>query len=188
MGVYCVGNGYMLRTLNVQDKLKLFQAFILSQFNYCPLVWHFCSVSNMKKIEKIQARALRYVYNDFHSSYFDLRARSSRPLMYVQRLRGLMIEVFKIINKEGPTYLHDMITVKETHYNVRNFKTLQQPKYKTIKYGFNSFRYHGAMLWNLLDNEFKKSVTVKDFKNMISKWQEPKCNCNNCNMCMLSNI
>ena len=30
--------GRLCKTLNVQDKLKLYQAFILSQFNYCPCV------------------------------------------------------------------------------------------------------------------------------------------------------
>ncbi len=28
---------------------------------YCPLVWHMCSVSDSKKVEKIQEIALRYV-------------------------------------------------------------------------------------------------------------------------------
>ena len=43
----------------------IFHSFVLSNFNFCPLSWHFCSEANTKKIEKIQERALRFVYNDY---------------------------------------------------------------------------------------------------------------------------
>ena len=43
------------------NKLTIFHTFILSNFNYCPLAWHFCSESNSKKLEKIQERALRLI-------------------------------------------------------------------------------------------------------------------------------
>ena len=36
------------------NKLTIFHTFILSNLNYCPFVWHFCSESNSKKLEKIQ--------------------------------------------------------------------------------------------------------------------------------------
>ena len=51
------------------NKLKFFHTFILSNFNNCPLAWHFCSESNSKMLEKIQERALRFVYDDFESTY-----------------------------------------------------------------------------------------------------------------------
>jgi hypothetical protein len=50
-------------------KLTIYYSFILSNFNYCPLVWHFCGESNTKKLEKIQERALRFIYNNSDSSY-----------------------------------------------------------------------------------------------------------------------
>ena len=36
-------------------KITIFHTFILSNFNYCPLAWHFCSESNSKKLEKINS-------------------------------------------------------------------------------------------------------------------------------------
>ena len=35
-------------------KMVLMKSFILSNFNYCPLVWHFCSKTNTDRMEKIQ--------------------------------------------------------------------------------------------------------------------------------------
>ncbi len=57
---------------------------------------HFCTVQDLRKNEKIQYSALRHVYNDFAASYTILREKAHRPLMYVQRLRQMMIEVYKV--------------------------------------------------------------------------------------------
>ena len=61
------------------------QAFILSHFNFCSSIWHYCSMRDLRKIEKLQYKALKYVYNDFKSSYTDLRKMANRPLMYIER-------------------------------------------------------------------------------------------------------
>ena len=39
-------------------RLTIYFSFIMSNFNYCPIVWHFCGETNTRKIEKIQERAL----------------------------------------------------------------------------------------------------------------------------------
>jgi hypothetical protein len=44
-------------------------------FNYCPVIWHFCSEANTKKMEKIQERALKFIYNENHSTYEELLAK-----------------------------------------------------------------------------------------------------------------
>ena len=60
--------------LSKLNRLTIFYTFILSNFNYCPQAWHFCNEKNSRKLEKIQERALRFVYDDFNSTYVDLLA------------------------------------------------------------------------------------------------------------------
>ena len=55
--------------LSLETKILICKSFIRSNFNYCPLVWHFCSKSSTDKMEKLQHRVLRFVFNDFSSSY-----------------------------------------------------------------------------------------------------------------------
>jgi hypothetical protein len=86
--------------LSKHGKLTIYYSFILSNYNYCPLVWHFCGESNTKKLEKIQERALRFIYNDSESSYENLLEKSQLPSLRLRRLRSMAIEVFKIINKQ----------------------------------------------------------------------------------------
>ena len=47
---------------NVDTKILILQSFILSHFMYSCIIWHFCSISDTKKIENMQLKALRPIY------------------------------------------------------------------------------------------------------------------------------
>ena len=57
----------------------LLDCFTFSNFNYCPLVWYFCSAALSQKIEKIQERALRLLHNDSCSCYNSLLLKAEQP-------------------------------------------------------------------------------------------------------------
>ena len=140
-------------SLTTEAKLLLMQAFILSHFNFCSIIWHYCSMRDLRKIEKLQYKALKYVYNDFNSSYTDLRIMANRPLMYIERQRSILLEVYKCLNQISPRYLHDMFEIKMMPYNLRNESIVILPKYNFIKYVKYSILYDGAALWNALDKK-----------------------------------
>ncbi len=48
--------------------MAIYRSYILSNFNYCSLVWHFCGIQNSRNMVKIQERALRFVYDDYEST------------------------------------------------------------------------------------------------------------------------
>ncbi len=54
--------------LDTESKFIIFNAFVVSNFLYCPLVWHMCCVSDCGNIEKVQKRALCYVLNNTYSN------------------------------------------------------------------------------------------------------------------------
>ena len=55
--------------INKNDRIAIFRAFILCHFQLCSVVWHFCGLGSMTKMEKIQERALRFVHGDYTSDY-----------------------------------------------------------------------------------------------------------------------
>ncbi len=59
-------------------------------------------------------RELRFVYCDFQSSYKELREVAGVPILYLDRLRTSMCEVYKIINEKEPVYLQKLFTQKKT--------------------------------------------------------------------------
>ena len=45
-------------------KLQLYKAAILPHLTYCSTIWHFCRASDKRKVERLQERALRVVFNN----------------------------------------------------------------------------------------------------------------------------
>ena len=46
--------------LDQSSRLTIFRAYIMSNYNYCPLVWHFCSKRNLYKVERDPPRPCGY--------------------------------------------------------------------------------------------------------------------------------
>ena len=91
--------------MEFKAKEILVQSFVFSNFNYCPLLWHFSSEKSMKKIEKIHERALRFLYNDSTSSYDDSFSKAGKCSMKISRLRTLCIEIYKTVSKLNPPFM-----------------------------------------------------------------------------------
>ena len=43
--------------MGYKENKNLIDSFVYANFNYSPLVWHFCPAKSLRKIEKIQKRA-----------------------------------------------------------------------------------------------------------------------------------
>ncbi len=124
-------------------------------------------------MEKLQKRALRYVYKGFNSCYTALLDRAEINTLYLKLLRSMLSLVCKNINNDGPMYLNNAFVLNDYSYS-RKYLPLIQPKFNTQKYGFNSIRYQGSRLWNNLDNEHTNS-------NKLKEW-EPHCTCATCDI------
>ena len=80
--------------LTLESRMAIFRSFIMSNFNYCSLVWHACGAKkNTRKLEKLQERALRFVYLDKVSSYDDLLTKANLTTLHLGRLKMLATEV-----------------------------------------------------------------------------------------------
>ena len=77
------------RRSTIPHKQFIINSFILSNFNYCPLVWRFSSCESIKKIGEIQKRLLRIILNDCENYYETLFCNSNTPTMEIRRLRTL---------------------------------------------------------------------------------------------------
>ena len=62
----------LARIASYMDKAKrilLMKTFILSYFNYCPLIWMFCSRKSNNRINRIHERAMRIAHDDYDSTF-----------------------------------------------------------------------------------------------------------------------
>ena len=118
-------------------------------------------------MEKLQERALRFVFNDNNSSYVDLLKRGNFLSLSAYRIRNLAKEIFKCCHCMNPMYLNELFCKQEMKYDLRDKTLLEQPKFSTKTYGYRSFRYYGAKLWNALPFEIKKTDDHDDFKSKL---------------------
>ena len=147
----------------------------MSNFNYCPLVWHFCGKENNSKLEKIQERSLRILYNDYVSSYSDLLSNAGTSTLLISRLKLMALETFKCVKGDNPKCLNNIFHVKDVPYDLRHQVNLEQPRRRSAMHGLRSFSYIGSKLWNSLPVHFKSldEIDVVNFKAMINEWDGP---------------
>ena len=96
------------KVLSIENKKRIFHTFLASQFNYCPIIWHFCHKKKLFMIEKIQERALRFVFDDHVSTYSQLLCKMNKDTMHTHRLKNIVVFVYKCVNHLGPSYLNDL--------------------------------------------------------------------------------
>ena len=168
--------------MGFKKKEILLNSFVYSNFNYCPLVWHFCSAKSVKKIEKIQERALRTLYSDFSGDYESILNKSGKSTMEVKRLRTLALEVFKTLNNMNPEYMKEIF--HKTAFSTHRPLNLEVNENHTTKYGNKILRCLGPHIWNSLPNQIKSETDYTKFKEFINDWFGMKCKYNLCSFLM----
>ncbi len=133
-------------SMGAESKLTILKSFIRSNFSYCCHIWYFCSPTLREKVENIQYRGLRYVYNDYSSSYTALLERSGLQSVELLIQKTILVEIFKSIHNIGATYLANLFSFGKNSTR-SNQVDLFVPRVKTKFYGLHSLRYHGTQLW-----------------------------------------
>ena len=151
-------------------KLKLYNAFILPHFQFCSTVWHFCCARICDKLESLNKRALRTVFNDKISSYQQLLHKSEGTTLYNQRIQNMLITIYKCLNYDSfPKYVKDMLTLRQSEYTLRGTNILSLCKPVTTTYGLNSFRYFASKAWNSLPNNVRSERPLTGLRRLVKE-------------------
>ena len=104
------------RLVNISlDKHRIvMKTFIECQFNYCPLIWMFCSSTLNNKINRFHERALRIVYSDYKSSFCELLEKDKSFSIHYKNIQGLTIKIYKILNNLSPSIMNNIFKVNQT--------------------------------------------------------------------------
>ena len=129
--------------LPLKTKESLYRAFILPYFNYFNQVWHHCGKRNTAKIEKVNKRALRYIFKDKSASYQDLLQRIRLPSMETRRIQDMLLTINNSISDKAPPAIKDLITLRSTKYDLQHDYILSLPKVRTQ---LNMVSNHGDIL------------------------------------------
>ena len=163
--------------LKFNAKRVLINSHIISNFNYCPLVWIFSAAKFLNKIEVFQKRALRFLCNDYSISCEGLLEKARRVKMIVNRLRNLCVEIYKTINKLNLEFMKNIFKVKENKRLVREqYKLyLETPEWNQVSFGAKSLKVYGPNVWNSLPFHIKTSENLIQFKSLVKNWNDNSC-------------
>ena len=166
--------------MNCRQKKQIMNAFIISQFGYCPLIWMFHNRKMLQQINRIHERALEIVYADNNSSFEDLLEKSGSVSMHDRNLQQMAIEMYKALNDLSSTHVSELIRVKERKYNLRNDNALVSDIPRSTKYVLNTISHLAPKIWEIIPNEIKSCKYLNSFKAKINMWVPTNCPCNLC--------
>ena len=169
------GGGGQVNALNRLTKILpckvkelLYRAFVLPHFYCCSQVWHHCGSRNTKKIEKVNERALRYVYKDKTSAYHELLQRIGLgTTLENHRVQDMLITIKACFQGTAPTCIKELVKMRNNKYDLKGNNTLPLPKVNTTKHGLNSFRYFAAKQWNSIPDELRLKAGGQEFNKQV---------------------
>ena len=155
------------------------KAFINSHFGYCPLIWMCHNRGLNNRINNIQKRALRIVYNDQTSSFNDLLVKDGSVTVHTRNIQLLATGIYKVINNISPEIMNEVFQLKEcTNYSSRfPFKS---HNVKTVAYGTETLSFLGPKIWSIVQEALKGIPSLKEFKKQIKLWRPDNCPCRIC--------
>ena len=177
------------KLIPTRAKLQLYKAAILPHLTYCSTIWHFCRASYKRKVERLQERALRVVFNNESLSYDELLRLAELPSQVNRRVQDIAILMFKAKKNLLPSRIQELFTLKancDRRYSLRN-SDFKMPRFNTIKYGKHSIRYYGPFLWSKLTKELRTEDSLHGFKTKIRRTDLTVIIDDGCNNCMLCN-
>ena len=166
--------------MQLNQRKLIINAFITSQFGYCPLIWMFHSRKLNIRINRIHEKALRVVYKDSSSTFEKLLLLDNSVSIHHRNLHLLAIEVYKFKNGLSPFLMDQIFENRNLNYNLRRDSNLKTDNVKSNKYGLNSITYLAPRIWDLVPTNIQVASTLNIFKNLIKTWIPVGCPCTLC--------
>ena len=172
---FCFGSfSRACKYLTLDTKKLLYNASIASRLNYCDMVWDSCTINTKNKLQTIQNRCARRIYNCQPGT-------SAPPLLKelgwltLDKKRKLhkCVLMHRLLQGNGPdTLTHNLNQYKSVKTKSTRAQTndeLSLPYHKT-DYISKSFTYETAKLWNLIPLSLRQVKNSKTFKEKLNKF------------------
>ena len=171
IAVYTIKNNYKVF-------LHLYKALVRSILEYGNAVWSPHKMKHIELLESVQRRATRTVPELKGLSYEDRLRTLNLPTLVYRRLRGDMIEAFKIVQNIYDPKVAPVLSFRENSTLRGHSKTLSKSRC-IRKLRSNCFTQRITNSWNSLPENVISAPSVNAFKNRLDKlWnnQEVKFN------------
>ena len=97
----CLALSRVVKFMSTNQAQLFMRSFIMSQFSYCRLTWMCHSRKINNQISKLYECALRLVYNDQSSSFWELLERDKSVTIHERIIQVLLTVIFKVKSRVG---------------------------------------------------------------------------------------
>ena len=190
--------GLMKRTCsfikNRSQRRSLYLAMVRSQLEHCSTVWSPSSTTSIEKLESLQKRAIKWVFNEQYCSYspelYYLRCKELNllPIKYKLVLKDLKL-FHDILNHRIPIelpghysyYNAGMYSLRPSHMDDKSITSSIQPRVtrnyansevvssSLIQFS-NSYFYRTMNSWNSLPYDARSQKYPKQFESAAIEW------------------
>ena len=167
--------------MNLSKRKALMKSFVISQFNYCPLVWMFHSRKLNYRINSMHERAFRVTYQDYQSTFLQLLQKDNSVTFHQRNLKVLATEIFKAKNDLPPEIMKEAFELKDSSYSLHSKgNCFVRGNVKTTHYGIQSIKHLASKIWDLVPDQIKHCGSLTKFKHFIKSWSRNNCPCRLC--------
>ena len=161
--------------LDEKTFLPLYKSLVRTHLDYACSVWSPYKMKHIEQIESVQRRASKQLPGMAELTYPERLKKLKLPTLAYRRIRGDMIEMYKIMsnkyNKKACNFIQLSEEIGIRGGNRGNSKKVYQQHART-QLRKNSFRLRSANLWNNLPEKIISAETLNCFKNRFDKYME----------------
>ncbi|XP_060072041.1 uncharacterized protein LOC132551914 [Ylistrum balloti] len=156
--------------MDLKSFVPLYKCLVRSQLDYASPVWSPYLCKHVDMIEGVQRRATKCLPGMKDLDYMDRLKKIKLPTLAFRRVRGDMIELYKIVNgvynKECCNALSLWEEASQRHSCRGNSKKIY-PKRATCTLRKNNFYIRTVKIWNSLPESIVSATSINAFKNAI---------------------
>ena len=150
--------------LNKDEFNILYKTYVRPHMEFCIQAWSPYLQKDIRCLEKVQRRATKMVYGLKDTAYEDRLKILGLPSLENRRLRGDLIEVFKILTDRENVNKEQFFSLSEfSHLRGHTLKLSKQRSSRQVHQHFFSQRIINS--WNKLPSDVVLSTSVNMFKN-----------------------
>lgn len=165
--LYVIKRSFQLITTNVF--LKIYKTYIRPLLEYAVQVWNPYLAKDIDLLESVQRRATKIPYKLRKKSYGKRLEILHLTTLSERRLRGDLIETYKILTGQYNLPIKDMFVLKSSRFQRGHSLKLNRSHANTnVAYHFLTNRI--VNVWNELPADVVSAPSVNSFKNRLDNW------------------
>ena len=153
------------RDQSTQMILKLYKSFLRPKIEYGQCIWNPYYIKDIEALERVQRRITKIPLELRTLSYRDRLARLNLTTLRERRLRGDLIETFKITSGRYGCNLDLFHSPQLTTLRGHSKKLAKEKTSKLLRGNFLSNRV--IYSWNRLSEDVVNSTNINQFKNRL---------------------